>query len=81
MCVYSVVQNVKFLFVLFTLSFQMILPKVWPDSRKRPVCVHLAGTGDHVRMSVSDVQMQDKKILDRNCILFLSFCLVKLPVQ
>lgn len=30
-----------------TARFQMILPKVWPDSRKRPVCVHLAGTGDH----------------------------------
>jgi len=26
----------------------MILPKVWPDDGKRPVCVHLAGTGDHV---------------------------------
>ena len=31
----------------------MILPKVWPDSNKRPVCVHLAGTGDHVRKPVS----------------------------
>lgn len=27
--------------------FQMILPKVWSESGKRPVCVHLAGTGDH----------------------------------
>jgi len=26
----------------------MILPKVWPESGKRPVCIHLAGTGDHV---------------------------------
>jgi len=32
----------------------MILPKVWPESGKRPVCVHLAGTGDHVCTSVSD---------------------------
>ena len=32
----------------------MILPKVWPDRRKRPVCVHLAGTGDHVCMFVFD---------------------------
>lgn len=30
-----------------TARFQMILPKVWPESGKRPVCVHLAGTGDH----------------------------------
>jgi len=30
----------------------MILPKVWPDSKKRPVCIHLAGTGDHVCICV-----------------------------
>ena len=28
--------------------FQMILPKTWPDSKLRPTCLHLAGTGDHV---------------------------------
>jgi Alpha/beta hydrolase domain containing 18 len=27
--------------------FQMILPKKWRDDSK-PVCLHLAGTGDHV---------------------------------
>ncbi|KAL8609188.1 hypothetical protein ACOMHN_062428 [Nucella lapillus] len=30
-----------------TASFQMILPKQWRDSRHKPVCIHLAGTGDH----------------------------------
>jgi len=28
-------------------KFQMILPKVWPDKTRKPVCIHLAGTGDH----------------------------------
>jgi hypothetical protein len=27
--------------------FQMILPKVWPNPGRKPVCIHLAGTGDH----------------------------------
>jgi len=40
--------------VLFYFSFQMILPKVWPANGKRPVCIHLAGTGDHVCVSVCD---------------------------
>lgn len=28
--------------------FQMILPKKWQDEDYKPVCLHLAGTGDHV---------------------------------
>lgn len=28
--------------------FQMILPKKWADEDYKPVCLHLAGTGDHV---------------------------------
>jgi Alpha/beta hydrolase domain containing 18 len=28
--------------------FQIILPKVWKDEDYKPVCLHLAGTGDHV---------------------------------
>ena len=28
--------------------FQMVLPIVWPKDNYRPVCIHLAGTGDHV---------------------------------
>lgn len=28
--------------------FQMILPLKWQNEYK-PVCIHLAGTGDHVR--------------------------------
>ncbi|KYB29747.1 protein ABHD18 isoform X2 [Tribolium castaneum] len=27
--------------------FQMILPRKWPSSDYRPLCIHLAGTGDH----------------------------------
>lgn len=27
--------------------FQMILPKTWEHSNYKPVCLHLAGTGDH----------------------------------
>lgn len=29
--------------------FQMILPKIWKEEDYKPVCLHLAGTGDHVR--------------------------------
>ena len=29
--------------------FQMILPNKWKDEDYKPVCLHLAGTGDHVR--------------------------------
>jgi hypothetical protein len=28
--------------------FQMILPNKWPEENYKPVCLHLAGTGDHV---------------------------------
>lgn len=29
--------------------FQMIIPKKWKSENFKPVCIHLAGTGDHVR--------------------------------
>lgn len=29
--------------------FQMILPLKWKDEKYKPICIHLAGTGDHVR--------------------------------
>lgn len=29
-------------------QFQMILPLKWSDENYKPVCVHFAGTGDHV---------------------------------
>lgn len=29
--------------------FQLIVPKEW-NSKYKPVCIHLAGTGDHVRL-------------------------------
>ena len=28
--------------------FQMILPKKWSSHKIKPICLHLAGTGDHV---------------------------------
>lgn len=30
--------------------FQVILPLKWRDENHKPICVHLAGTGDHVRI-------------------------------
>ncbi|XP_045481975.1 protein ABHD18 isoform X2 [Harmonia axyridis] len=30
-----------------TAYFQMILPTKWPSTNFKPVCIHLAGTGDH----------------------------------
>lgn len=30
--------------------FQMLLPLRWQDERFKPVCIHFAGTGDHVRI-------------------------------
>lgn len=30
--------------------FQVILPLKWRDEKYKPICVHLAGTGDHVRL-------------------------------
>lgn len=33
--------------------FQILLPEQWPDTRCKPVCLHLAGTGDHVRNSLN----------------------------
>lgn len=33
--------------------FQMILPNKWKDDDCKPVCLHLAGTGDHVSFESS----------------------------
>lgn len=30
--------------------FQMILPNEWKEDDYKPVCLHLAGTGDHVSL-------------------------------
>lgn len=29
--------------------FQIIIPKSWNSQNYRPMCIHFAGTGDHVR--------------------------------
>lgn len=28
--------------------FQVLLPKKWPFKNFKPMCIHMAGTGDHV---------------------------------
>ena len=46
----------SFLMILFFLRFQMLIPKIWNNNavfknvNLKPVCIHLAGTGDHVYM-------------------------------
>lgn len=37
--------------------FQFIVPKEW-NSKYRPVCIHLAGTGDHETQGPSEVQLK-----------------------
>lgn len=32
--------------------FQMIIPKKWKSDEHKPICIHLAGTGDHVRLKL-----------------------------
>jgi hypothetical protein len=33
-----------------TARFQLLLPRKWKFLKLRPLCLHLAGTGDHVRL-------------------------------
>jgi len=28
--------------------FQLLIPNKWKNEKHKPVCIHLAGTGDHV---------------------------------
>lgn len=30
--------------------FQMVLPLKWKSTKHKPICIHLAGTGDHVNI-------------------------------
>lgn len=39
-------------------NFQMIIPRKWKSDSYKPVCIHLAGTGDHVRLRVSDTHFR-----------------------
>ena len=34
-----------------TSHFQLVLPRKWYSHKIKPICLHLAGTGDHVRRS------------------------------
>lgn len=38
-----------------TAYFQMILPKEWKSKKIRPICLHLAGTGDHVSANYPNI--------------------------
>lgn len=31
-----------------TANFQLVLPRKWYSHKIKPICLHLAGTGDHV---------------------------------
>ena len=31
-----------------TSHFQLVLPRKWHSHKIKPICLHLAGTGDHV---------------------------------
>lgn len=33
--------------------FQLVLPLKWENENYKPICVHFAGTGDHVSTSAS----------------------------
>jgi hypothetical protein len=33
-----------------TAYFQVVLPKKWNSDHYKPICLHLAGTGDHVSL-------------------------------
>lgn len=64
----------------------MILPKKW-QTKLRPVCLHLAGTGDHVcgrheEMCLSALNERKKHIRDKNLfvnisLLFAGYIFVK----
>lgn len=43
-----------------TAKFQMILPKKWPNPKIKPVVIHLAGTGDHVCISLLNDYSSDQ---------------------
>lgn len=36
-----------------TAYFQLILPRKWSSENFKPVCIHLAGTGDHVSSKIT----------------------------
>ena len=39
--------------------FQIILPLKWKDERFKPICIHLAGTGDHVILPPKIIEIID----------------------
>lgn len=60
--------------------FQFIIPRRW-NGKHRPVCIHLAGTGDHV--SVSNVKLivtekfNHQILSDLCCLYILSLALLE----
>lgn len=51
--------------------FQFIVPKEW-NSKYRPVCIHLAGTGDHVRLYYNIESLICQHTLLSRCVYSLS---------
>lgn len=39
-------------------KFQLVLPKKWHHQTLKPICLHLAGTGDHVRMQSNHILLK-----------------------
>ncbi|KAJ8684914.1 hypothetical protein QAD02_020707 [Eretmocerus hayati] len=46
-----------------TAYFQIILPKKWQSRKTKPVCLNLAGTGDHFKESESPSKLQAGELL------------------
>jgi hypothetical protein len=43
--------------------FQMILPKQWKSEKIKPICLHLAGTGDHVNNDINALKVLYKILI------------------
>ena len=56
-------------------SFQMVLPVKWQDAHLKPVCIHLAGTGDHV----SNFLQAFEYFVVYIYIIFCNFCIIFIP--
>jgi hypothetical protein len=47
--------------------FQMILPNKWTEEDYKPVCLHLAGTGDHVN-KIFRSKLEQKSLMNATLI-------------
>lgn len=51
--------------------FQLVLPLKWKDEKYKPICMHFAGTGDHVRTHCK-MSMNFKLTSKWNIVVFLN---------